>query len=141
MQRQHRLTESADFQRVRQQGRSYGHSLLVLYARSGGHGATRVGFSVGKRVGKAVVRNRVKRRLREAVRLWLPRIAPGWELVFVARPGAASQGYGQFAAVVEQGLRRAGALPSEGMPAGAPAPERGAPGHAGSSRREGESAG
>jgi len=50
---------------------------------------TRIGFSVSRRVGGAVVRNRVKRRLREVIRRKLARIAPGYDLVIIARPGAA----------------------------------------------------
>lgn len=45
-----------------------------------------VGFTVTKRVGNAVVRNRVKRRLREAVRLNLPELAvPGGWYVIIGR--------------------------------------------------------
>jgi ribonuclease P protein component len=50
---------------------------------------TRIGFSVSRRVGGAVVRNRVKRRLREVMRRKLARIAPSYDLVITARPGAA----------------------------------------------------
>jgi len=52
-------------------------------------GSSRIGFSVSRRVGGAVQRNRVKRRLREVIRRKLPRIAPGYDLVITARPGAA----------------------------------------------------
>ncbi len=46
---------------------------------------SRFGFSVSKRIGKAAVRNRVKRRMREAVRLQQDLIAPGWDVVWIAR--------------------------------------------------------
>jgi ribonuclease P protein component len=36
-------------------------------------------------VGKAVVRNRIKRRVREAVRLHLDRLNPQWSIVFNPR--------------------------------------------------------
>jgi len=120
--RQHRLTESAEFQRVRQQGRSYSHPLLVLYALRSGAEQTRVGISVGKRVGKAVTRNRLKRLIREALRLMWPRIAPGWELLFVGRAGAAGASFRQIGEAVEQGLRRAGVLKREGSLAEASQP-------------------
>ncbi len=40
---------------------------------------------VSKRIGNAVVRNRVRRRLREAVRNHV--VNPGWDVVFIARRG------------------------------------------------------
>jgi ribonuclease P protein component len=69
-----RLLRHADFERVYKQGRRhFAAHLTVFYlprpvhenAAEGG----RVGFTVSKVLGGAVVRNRMKRRLREAVRL------------------------------------------------------------------------
>src|SRR4030042_1239283 len=50
---------------------------------------SRCGFSVAKDVGKAVVRNRVRRLLREVVRI--TSIKHGWEIVFIARPGRSEE--------------------------------------------------
>jgi ribonuclease P protein component len=61
----------------------------VARSESDNSGYTRIGFSVSRRVGGAVARNRVKRRLREVMRRKLARIAPGYDLVITARPGAA----------------------------------------------------
>jgi len=57
MRRRYRLRTDAQFRRVRSEGRSWAHPLLVLYALPNDEGVTRVGFSVGKRVGKAVARH------------------------------------------------------------------------------------
>jgi ribonuclease P protein component len=65
---------------------------------------------VSKRVGNATVRNRVKRVLREAVRIELPRIREGQDLVFIARPSAAGANLQQASDTVGQLLKRAGAL-------------------------------
>jgi ribonuclease P protein component len=69
-----RLLRHADFERVYKQGRRHFAShLTVFYLPRPAHTkeaeGVRVGFTVGKVLGGAVVRNRMKRRLREAVRL------------------------------------------------------------------------
>lgn len=108
--KQHRLTRSRDFSRVRRLGRTSGSPLVALYALRTGNPDVRVGFSVSKRVGKAIVRNRVKRLMREAVRCHLPRIRSGQDLVFIARPAAAGASYQQIMDCVAYLLRKVGAL-------------------------------
>ncbi|HEX8917887.1 MAG TPA: ribonuclease P protein component [Chloroflexota bacterium] len=108
--REHRLTRSRDFVRVRRRGRSVGSGLATLYIVPAENDTVRVGFSVSKRVGKAVIRNRVKRLLREAVRRQLLSIRPGCDLVFIARPSAAQATYRQVLDAVSYLLRRSGAL-------------------------------
>jgi ribonuclease P protein component len=65
-----RLLRHADFQSVYKQGRRHfaAHMTVFYLQRADGEG-TRVGFTVGRALGPAVERNRMKRRLREAVRL------------------------------------------------------------------------
>ena len=64
------LLRHADFERVYKQGRRHfaTHMTVFYLARDEGEGL-RVGFTVGRVLGGAVQRNRMKRRLREAVRL------------------------------------------------------------------------
>ena len=69
-----RLLRHADFERVYKQGRRhFAAHMTVFYSPRVGPAAeddgVRVGFTVGKALGGAVQRNRMKRRLREAVRL------------------------------------------------------------------------
>lgn len=77
-----RLLKHADFERVYKQGkRHFSASMTVFYlARSEGAGL-RVGFTVGRALGGAVQRNRMKRRLREAVRLTRPVPGPNADVV------------------------------------------------------------
>jgi len=44
-----------------------------------------VGFTVPRALGKAVVRNRIKRRVREAVRFHLNQLSPEWSIVINPR--------------------------------------------------------
>jgi ribonuclease P protein component len=79
-----RLLRHADFERVYKQGRRhFSASITVFYwprphveqgARAGAPApqGLRVGFTVGRALGGAVQRNRMKRRLREAVRMSRP---------------------------------------------------------------------
>lgn len=79
---------------------------------------TRSGFAVSKRIGKAVVRNRVKRRMREAVRLHQDLIAPGWDLVWIARRPVALAAYADIEQAVARLLSIAGLLQASAQPAG-----------------------
>jgi ribonuclease P protein component len=85
---------------------------LVLYAAENGTDCTRVGIVAGRWVGNAVARNRVKRRVREAVRTLYAAIAPGYDLVWSARPGLATAEHTALVAAVEQLLQRARLLPN-----------------------------
>lgn len=115
MQRRYRLKKSAEFQRVRAQKKSWAHPLMVLYVASNDLDVTRVGISVTKRLGNAVARNRMKRLIREAVRSLLPAVAPGKDLVFVARAAAAEAGHQQVRQAVENLLGRARLIARSGM--------------------------
>ena len=107
MKKRFRLRKNSDFQRVRREGRSWAHPLLVLCALRNDLGYSRFGFSASKRVGGAVVRNRAKRLTREATRLRQAMIADGWDVVIIARQPMREANFPQVDQAVEQLLRRA----------------------------------
>jgi ribonuclease P protein component len=90
VQRSFRLTRSEDFKRVRRDGKSYAHPLVVLIVQNTEQSRVRVGVAAGKSVGTAVHRNRAKRLLREAMRTLFPNIASGADLILIARPALVS---------------------------------------------------
>jgi ribonuclease P protein component len=108
-----RLLRRGEFMGVKQRGRGFADGPLAAswaprLAGAAGPGiagaAARVGIAVSSKVGDAVVRNRVKRRLREAIRHELSQL-PEVDLVLVARASATRATVGELRAWV----RRAGA--------------------------------
>jgi ribonuclease P protein component len=77
-----RLLRHSDFERVYKKGRRQfaGHCTLFYLWRAES-GGPRIGFTVGKALGGAVERNRIKRRLREAVRLNRLRVSSPVDIV------------------------------------------------------------
>jgi len=90
VQRSFRLTRSEDFKRVRRDGKSYAHPLVVLIVQNNDQPRVRVGVAAGKAIGTAVYRNRAKRLLREVMRSLIPNIASGSDLILIARPALVS---------------------------------------------------
>ena len=94
--KQMRLRRRAEFLAVQAGGRKLHGRHVLAIAKRRGHdtpgedGRGRLGLTVTKKVGNAVVRNRIKRMLREWMRLhgWVP---GGWDLVLVAKDSAARQ--------------------------------------------------
>ncbi len=105
MQRAYRLTGNKRFSAIHQGSRGWANRLLVLKCIPNDLDRNRFGFLVGKRVGGAVARNRVRRRLREAIRL--TPVKAGWDIIFIARRDAASADYHQLKLAAEDLMRRA----------------------------------
>lgn len=71
--RDSRLLKHADFQRVYEQGRrQFSANMTFFYLLDPALAGAHVGFTVGRVLGPAVVRNRIRRRMRDAVRHNLP---------------------------------------------------------------------
>ncbi len=99
------LTKRAQYLTVYKSGKAWADNFIVIKALPNGLELSRYGFSVTKELGKAVVRNRVRRLLREIVRL--TPVKPGWDVVFIARPSAVAVDYHQLKKSVDRLLVRA----------------------------------
>jgi ribonuclease P protein component len=70
-----RLLKHSDFERVYKQGRRHFSPHMTVFflaqpnSNGGDRGGSRIGFTVGRVLGGAVQRNRIKRKMREGVRL------------------------------------------------------------------------
>lgn len=105
-----RLRSGSDIARTRSQGRRVtGYGFVLYHFAREAASPPRVGFSVSRRIGGAVVRNRARRRLREALRPLLPRLA-ACDVVVEARPEALEADLPGLTASFEEVLARAGLL-------------------------------
>jgi|SRR5262245_42435571 ribonuclease P protein component len=92
-----RLTHRSEYERVKREGITQRGKILILNAMPvENSGLWRAGFVTSGRLGGAVVRNRVRRRLREIVRLHQHELRQGVWFVIIARHGAATASYDEL---------------------------------------------
>jgi ribonuclease P protein component len=108
-----RLLRHADFQHVYQTGRrQFTGNMTVFFVRrdeaaEGDSSPLRVGFTVGRVLGGAVERNRIKRRMREAVRTTWPVSEAAVDVVFNPRKSVLTLPFADVAQEVSRGLQLA----------------------------------
>jgi ribonuclease P protein component len=111
-----RLTRRTDFRAAATGARASVGAFVVQARRRAEIGPARVGFTVSKQVGNAVERNRVRRRLREIVRL-----APdggmrgGHDYVLIGRRTALQAPFGDMRRDLDAALVRVNAAESSGV--------------------------
>ena len=98
-----RLKKRRDFLAAAKAERA-GVASFLMQGRDRG---VRVGFTVTKKTGNSVVRNRIRRRLREAVRQVLPKVGhPGFDYVLVAREAALRTPFDSLVSEMERAVRK-----------------------------------
>jgi ribonuclease P protein component len=108
-----RLTRDQEYRDVYDKGRASRCPALVCLALDRPGQATRAGVVASKKVGDAVRRNRAKRRVREALRLVWPELAPtGWHVVVVATAATVTLDFGRLVEQLRSSLAELGPLTS-----------------------------
>jgi len=108
-----RLLRHADYQRVYEAGRrQFTGNMTVFFlrrsnARAGEASTLRVGVTVGRVLGGSVQRNRIKRRMREAVRTSWPANEAAVDVVFNPRKSVLDLPCADVAQEVSRGLQLA----------------------------------
>ena len=102
-----RLRQRADFLAAASASKAPATAFVLQARERKDDGPVRVGFTVSKKVGNSVERNRVRRRLREIVRLsdvaWM---RPGHDYVLVGRRAALQLPFTRMTQDFEGALRR-----------------------------------
>src|SRR5271170_1464109 len=84
-----RLTRRAEYDAVYRNGRRRSSRQFTVFFFANGLGESRYGMSVGRALGGAVVRNRIRRRVREMLRLDRGEIPSGWDIIVHPRASVA----------------------------------------------------
>lgn len=92
-----RIVRRADFDAVYREGRRRASPSFVVFSRPNGRAISRFGLSVKRALGGAVKRNRIRRRIREILRLHRQEIAPGWDIVIHPRAQVATSDFAAIA--------------------------------------------
>ena len=90
------LKQNHEFRRLYSKGKTAAAPCMAIYCRKNRLGISRLGLTTGVKLGHAVQRNRVRRRLREIYRTNEAGLAPGWDIVIVARSRAVNAPYAEL---------------------------------------------
>ena len=105
-----RILRRSDFRKVYDEGTRYSCPLFAAFClrNSEAQDGPRIGFTVTRAMGNAVVRNRMRRRMREAVRLNLEGLPPQWWIVFNPRKPLLEASFKDIEAEVRKVISRCG---------------------------------
>jgi ribonuclease P protein component len=95
----------ADFDAVYRHGKRRSNSHFTVFLKANDLPQSRFGFSIKRALGSAVVRNRMRRRMRESIRLHRQEISAGWDIVIHPKPNVAGAQFTALAAALLQLLK------------------------------------
>ncbi len=104
------LSSPQDFAAIQGAGTYVSNPLLSARFLRTDLEVTRFGLSTGRRLGGAVVRNRVRRRIREVLRVMAPSFQPGWDVLIIARPAIVAADHDALVGALQRTLVRGGVV-------------------------------
>jgi ribonuclease P protein component len=111
--KRNRLKKKKDIERVLKKGRGFKENLLFLKIINNNLKESRFAFMVSKKVSKkAVLRNKIKRQLRELVRLNLKNIKKGFDAVLMISPNFQKTDFNNLKNLLEKIFKKAQILSS-----------------------------
>jgi ribonuclease P protein component len=113
--RECRIVRRSEYDAVYREARRKSSRQFTLFLRPNGLPISRFGWSIKKALGNAVARNRIRRRLREIVRMHRGEMGAGWDVVIHPRTAVATA---KFDVLVEELVKL---VPREAAPMPTPA--------------------
>lgn len=105
MKKKFRLHTNKEFENLFKQKKSFYTANLIIKAAKNDLDFSRVGIIVSTKVSKrAVDRNKVKRRIREIMRLLYNTVKPGFDILVIAKKPILEKNYQQIEEEVKKGL-------------------------------------
>jgi ribonuclease P protein component len=109
--RECRIVSRAEYDAVYREAKRRSSRQFTLFVRPNGLPISRFGWSIKKALGNAVKRNRIRRRLREILRMHRHEMASGWDVVIHPRASVATA---EFAGLASELVKT---MPREAPPA------------------------
>lgn len=82
------IKKNEDFRSVYSLGKSFANDYFVMYTVNNGMESNRFGISVSKKVGNSCIRHKLKRQIKEIIRLNEEKFIKGNDIVFIVRKKA-----------------------------------------------------
>ena len=109
--KKNRLKKKKDFEKVFKTGKGYKEDFLFLKIAGNNLKTSRFGFVVSKKFSKkALIRNRIKRRLRELVKLKLSEIKKGIDGIILVNPGLEDKDFWELEEIINKLFKKAGII-------------------------------
>ncbi|HEX9745569.1 MAG TPA: ribonuclease P protein component [bacterium] len=79
-----RLLKPSEFRRIGRRGKRFRLDFLVMVLSRSGQNGGRLGITISEKAVKhSTRRNRLRRMLKESIRLWWNEVKPGWDILFI----------------------------------------------------------
>ena len=106
--KKNRLKKKKDFEKVFKSGKGFRDDSLILKVVKNNSGQIRFGFIVSQKISKkATIRNKIKRRISEAIRIRMERFKKGLDGILITLPGIEAKDYWEIDKTVEKLFKKA----------------------------------
>jgi len=109
--KKYRLKKRKDFEKVLKKGIYYSGPCLSIKLKRNNLNISRFGIVIGSKISKkAVNRNKIKRRISEVIRLNLPNLKRGFDVVVLVKPDIVDKTYQEIEGILVGLFKKSGIL-------------------------------